>query len=71
MQLNTMIISGKKFVSLYFAMVMACVAGDILLATVGVDQLHKATTHQCITHDWPADKAVTTSKWCVANGYKI
>lgn len=71
MQLSTLIISGKKFVSLYFAMVMACVIGDILLATVGVDQLDKATRHQCITHDWPADKAAATSKWCVANGYKI
>ena len=41
------------------------------IITFGVNRLDKATALQCRTHDWPADKAVATSKWCVANGYKI
>jgi len=72
MQLSTMIISGSKFVLLYFVAVLitqAVVTG--LVATVGVKYLDQATRHQCRTHDWPADKAAATSKWCVANGYKI
>ena len=66
-----MIVSPNTVAALFLAQVVACVGATALLATVGVDQLDKATAHQCITHDWPADKAVATSKWCVANGYKI
>ena len=66
-----MIVSPNKVVALLFAPVVVCIVATVLLATVGVDQLDKATRHQCITHDWPADKAVATSKWCVDNGYKI
>jgi hypothetical protein len=65
------ILSPNKVVALLFAPVVVCIVATALLATVGVDQLDKATRHQCITHDWPADKAVATSKWCVDNGYKI
>jgi hypothetical protein len=65
------IVSPNTVAALFLAQVVACVGATALLATVGVDQLDKATRHQCITHDWPADKAVATSKWCVDNGYKI
>jgi hypothetical protein len=62
---------ANKVIATMIACVAPWVVATALLATVGVDQLDKATRHQCITHDWPADKAVATSKWCVANGYKI
>jgi len=68
---NPVIFSPNKVVALLFAPVAVWIGATALLATVGVDQLDKATAHQCLTHDWPADKAVATSKWCVANGYKI
>ena len=66
-----MIVSPNKVVALLLTQGVVCIGATALLATVGVDQLDKATAHQCLTHDWPADKAVATSKWCVANGYKI
>jgi len=61
----------KQVIALYIAMVQPWLIVTGVMATVGVKALDKATATQCRTHDWPADKAVATSKWCVANGYKI
>ena len=34
---------------------------------VTVHQLDKATAHQCINHDWPADAHNIHLAWCAAN----
>ena len=62
---------AKQFIALYIAMVAPWLVVTGVMATMGVKALDQATRQQCRTHDWPADKAVATSKWCVANGYKI
>jgi hypothetical protein len=36
---------------------------------VTLHQLDKATAHQCINHDWPADAHNIHLAWCAANNY--
>ena len=31
--------------------------------------LERATTKQCLEHDWPVDKHQAHMAWCAANGY--
>ena len=66
-----MIVSPKQLLAGYITVAATLTGITAGMATFGVAQLDKATALQCRTHDWPADKAVATSKWCVANGYKI
>lgn len=66
-----MTFSHTQVAALYIGIAIASVAITDRLATTGVKELEQATRVQCITHDWPADKAAATSKWCVANGYRI
>ena len=63
------IISPNKVAALYFTMVFTCVGATALLATVGVNQLDKATAKQCLAHDWPAEKHQVHMTWCAANNY--
>ena len=64
-----MIILPNKVAALFIGQMVACAVATALLATVGVDQLDKATRHQCITHDWPADAHYIHMDWCQSNGY--
>jgi hypothetical protein len=64
-----MFISFNKVAALYFAMAFTCVGATALFATVGVDNLNKATAQQCRTHDWPANKHQIHMDWCADNGY--
>ena len=61
----------KQAIALFVLTAALPITATLILVYKGVPDLHKATTKQCLTHDWPADKAAATSKWCVANGYKI
>tara|TARA_R110000822_G_scaffold165794_1_gene306307 strand:+ start:1185 stop:1454 length:270 start_codon:yes stop_codon:yes gene_type:complete len=63
------IVSPNKVAALFIAMMVVCAGATALLATVGVTQLEKATAHQCITHDWPANAHYIHMDWCTANGY--
>lgn len=33
--------------------------------------IDKATTKQCLTHDWPKEADQIHRDWCITNGYKI
>jgi hypothetical protein len=61
----------KQAIALFALTAALPITATLILVHYGVPALEEATKKQCITHDWPADKAVATSKWCVANGYKI
>lgn len=62
---------AKQVIALYIAVLAPWLIVTGVMATIGVRALDQATAAQCRTHDWPADKAVATFKWCVANGYAI
>ena len=36
---------------------------------ISIHKLDKATAHQCINHDWPADAHDIHLAWCAANNY--
>ena len=59
----------KQAIALFALTAALPVTATLILVYKGVPALEEATRKQCITHDWPADKAVATSEWCVANGY--
>jgi len=61
----------KQAIALFALTAALPITATLILVHYGVPELHKATTKQCLTHDWPADKAIATSKWCVDNGYAI
>ena len=43
----------------------------ILAGPVAAYFIDKATTKQCLTHDWPKEADQIHRDWCITNGYKI
>ena len=43
----------------------------ILAGPVAAYFIDKATTKQCLAHDWPKEADQIHRDWCITNGYKI
>jgi hypothetical protein len=55
-----------------FASIIVTAFGlGILVGPVAGYFIHRATVHQCATHDWPKQSDQLHRDWCVANGYQI
>jgi hypothetical protein len=65
---HTTMIKGQTMFALIIiqAFAMGIIAGPV--AGYFID---RATTKQCLTHDWPKEADQIHRDWCVANGYKI
>ena len=53
----------------YFASIIVFAAVMVGFVQLGINQLDKATAHQCRTHDWPADKHAVHMEFCTSYGY--
>ena len=64
-------LTTPQFVRLYMGAAIAFAVIIITGAVLVPLHLQQAVTQQCLTRDWPADKAVTTETWCKDNGYQV
>jgi hypothetical protein len=65
------VLTTRQFTWLYAGLTVLFLAIIAFGAIVVPLQLEKAVTQQCLTRDWPADKAVATEAWCKGNGYQV
>ena len=66
-QLNAMIKGETVFASI----IVTAFGLGILAGPVAGYFIDKATTKQCLNHDWPKEANQIHRDWCIANGYKI
>ena len=65
---HTTVIKGQNV----FALIIIQAFGlGIIAGPVAGYFIDKATTKQCLTHDWPKEADQIHRDWCIANGYKI
>ena len=60
-----------KAQNVYALIIIQVFAMGIIAGPVAGYFIDKATTKQCITHDWPKEADQIHRDWCVTNGYKI
>ena len=61
-------LSGQN---LFALVIIQSLAMGIIAGPITAHFLDKATTKQCLEHDWPKEADQVHRDWCVANGYEI
>ncbi len=56
---------------MFALIIIQAFAMGIIAGPVAGYFIDRATTKQCLTHDWPKEADQIHRDWCVANGYKI
>ena len=51
------------------ALIVVPLGLNLISSAYILPNLEKATTDQCLNHDWPVDKHQAHMAWCAANGY--
>lgn len=64
-------LTTRQLTRLYLGAAVAILAIIVVGAIVVPLRLDRAVTQQCLTRDWPADKAEATELWCLGNGYQV
>ena len=65
---HTTMIKGQNVAALIIVQALGL---GILAGPVAAYFIDKATTKQCLTHDWPKEADQIHRDWCVTNGYQI
>jgi hypothetical protein len=60
-----------KAQNVYALIIIQAFGLGILAGPVAGYFIDKATTKQCLTHDWPKEADQIHRDWCITNGYKI
>ena len=64
-------LTTRQFTRLYVGAAIAFLAIIVTGAVLLPLHLQQAVTQQCLSRDWPAERAKATEAWCKGNGYQV